>query len=451
MRLGIKLAISGAVLAITMTSASAQITFSSAIDLALHGDPRIKAAQADVDKARAVLASTHDAYVPTISANGGEGASVGVPLSVPIVFSLASQSLLFNFSQKDNVRAAASGVESASLALQETRDKVAEDVTLTYLNLSNAQQRAIAMAQEDQYARRLADIVGDRVTAGLDTRIDLLHARRTVKEIDLQRLETEDEIANLSNHLARLVGLPGNQLEAVTGSIPPLPPIQSVTAAAAPESYGVLAALAAARSKQEIAFGEARYRFRPQIILGANYARISLKGTDFTDYYPGFLSKSEDAASIGLSITFPLLDRAHQDHAHEAAADARRARFDAEDQRDQFLEGRFKLQHSAAELAARSDLAQIDRDLAQEQLNVILLQLTAASGADASPDKPQLTPKDEQNARLQERARTVDLLNAQFQLTQLQVNLLRQTGQLDAWLKTQVTAPPDVYPAPTHP
>ena len=46
-----------------------------------------------------------------------------------------------------------------------------------------------------------------------------------------------------------------------------------------------------------------------------------------------------------------------------------------------------------------------------------------------------MTPKDEQNARLQERARAIDLLEAEFQLNQAQVSLLRQTGQLDGWLK----------------
>lgn len=447
MRLNFTLAIASAILAATAVSSSAQISFSSAVDLALRGDPRIKSAQADLDKARVILASTHAAYVPVISATGGTGESTGVPLSVPVVFSLSSQSLIFNFSQKDNVRAAASGVESASLALQEMRDKVAQDVVVTYLNLANAQQRGLVMVQEYGYASRLADIVSDRATAGLDTRIDLLHARRTVKEIEMQRLQTDDETDQLSNHLARLIGLPGNQLLAVPGSIPVLPSIPSLNLDA-PESFGVRAALAAARSKQEIAFGEARYRFRPQITLGANYSRISTSFTDYTDYYPGFKLKSDDAASIGIQITIPLLDRAHEDHAREAAADARRARFDAEDQRNQFLEGRFKLQHSAREISARSDLAAIDRDLAQEQLNAVLLQLTAASASDSSPDRPQLTPKDEQNARLQERARTIDLLTAQFQLTQLQINLMCQLGQLDAWLKTAPAAP-TALPAPS--
>jgi hypothetical protein len=125
-----------------------------------------------------------------------------------------------------------------------------------------------------------------------------------------------------------------------------------------------------------------------------------------------------------------------------------RSRFEAESQRNDFLEGRFKLQHSTAELEARSELAQIDRDLAQEQLNAVLLQLSADSSSVAGP---QMTPKDEQNARLAERQRAVDLLDAQFQLNQAQVNLLRQTGQLDTWCKSAgiVFSQPSVL-TPTH-
>ena len=100
------------------------------------------------------------------------------------------------------------------------------------------------------------------------------------------------------------------------------------------------------------------------------------------------------------------------------------------------MEGRKKLRRSATELAVRSDLAEIDQQLAQEQLKSVLAQLSAESGSSSGP---QLTPEDEQNARLKAGQQMVDLLSTQFQLSQAKVNLLRQTGQLDSWLKSAVT------------
>jgi hypothetical protein len=195
--------------------------------------------------------------------------------------------------------------------------------------------------------------------------------------------------------------------------------------------------LASARSKQELSFGENRYRFRPQLSLGVNYSRIDTGQDDYALYYPGFAhDHSLNAVSVGIEMLIPIYDRRHQDEANEAKAEASRAYFESETQRDQFLEGRKKLRRSATELAVRSDLAEIDQQLAQEQLKSVLAQLSAESGSSSGP---QLTPEDEQNARLKAGQQMVDLLSTQFQLSQAKVNLLRQTGQLDSWLKSAVT------------
>jgi outer membrane protein TolC len=442
-------AMMGLALATCTVGASAQISLGSALDLALKNSPKMKMSKAAVTKAEAALNQTYDAYIPTATAEGVYGKGIGVPTGLPTIFTLSSQSLVFNFSQRDNIRAAASGVRSAKLALKDMQNQIEEDVVITYLNLNNDQQREAAITQEHQYATRLVSIVQDRLDEGQDTRISLLQAKRAAKQIELNQIHLQDEIATLSDHLARIIGLPGNVLTAVPSSIPPLPSPSSIAAGGNDrESFGVLSALEGARSKQELSFGANRYRLRPQISLGIDYSRIDTGQNDYTQYYPDFKGKSENAESIFFSIQIPLFDRKHEDQAKEATAEALRARFEAESQRNDFLEGRFKLQHSTAELETRSELAQIDRDLAQEQLNAILVQLSADSSSVAGP---QMTPKDEQNARLAERQRAVDLLDAQFQLNQAQVNLLRQTGQLDTWCKsteTFVSAPTTQTPIP---
>jgi outer membrane protein TolC len=438
------LALSAAVLVFAAT-ATAQISLSSAVDLALRSNPKVLAAQSDVFKAHAAVDAARDAYIPTLSTTGGVGYSHGVPLGVPVVFSMSSNSLLFNFSQRDNVRAAEAALHAANLSLKDVRDQVAEDVIVTYLQLDNAQQRQTVTAEELAYANRLVTIVQDRLAAGEDTRIELLRGRRTAKQIELQQLQLDDEAAALGDHLERLIGLPGNHLKTVTDSIPALPPLQDIAQQSGKgDSFAIEAAFANAHSKQELAFGEARYRFRPQISLGASYDLISTAFTEYSTYYPGFTAQNPNSFSIGVQVQIPLFDRRHEATARQDAADAARAYYDALDQRNLFREGRFKLQRSALELQARAELAALDRDLAQEDLNTILIQLSGPGDT----SKPMLTPKDEQNARLQERSRTLDLLNAQSSLTQVQVNLMRQTGQLDAWLHTLATTPEKVPAKP---
>jgi outer membrane protein TolC len=291
------------------------------------------------------------------------------------------------------------------------------------------------MQEEYAAATKLATIVQQRLDAGQDTRTELLKARRTAAQIQLVQLRTEDEIATVNDHLTRLIGLQGTTFATVPNSIPDMTLKDDGTLAQV-MSPGVRSAYAAAKSKQQTAFGDARYRFRPQVSFGLNFSYIDTSHTNYLDYYPGFKDKSRDAASVGIQMSIPLYDRSHEAKAHEAAADAAHAFAEADNLRNQFLEGRFKLSRSAKELNARSAVSELDFELAQEQLKTVQIQLNAASG---DPNAAQLTPKDEQNARLQERQRYVDLLDAQLELAKAQLQLMRQNGTLDDWLKQAST------------
>lgn len=437
MRVSVRGAMGWLLLGACAAGASAQISLSTAVDLALKNDPKVKMSEASVAKAHAALNETKDVYIPTLSANVGYGQGFGVPTSLPTVFSLSSQSLVFNFSQRDNIRAAASGLAAAKMILKDTQEQVEEDVAVTYLNLDSDDRALALMAQEHEDATRLVAIVQDRLSAGKDTQMSLLRAQRSVTQIELNELNLQDEIGLLSDHLSRLIGLPDDRLTAITGSIPALP---SVEAAAdnqnESDSPGVRAEVALARSKQELSFGVNRYRLRPQMTFGVNYSRIDTGQNGYANYYPGFVNKSENAVSVYVEMILPIYDKGHQDQANEAQAEASRAYFESEVQRDQFLEGRKKLRRSAAELEKRSRLAEIDQEIDQEELKSVLAQLSADSGSSSGQ---QMTPEDGQNARLKAGQQSIDLLNAQFQLSQAKVNLLRQTGQLEDWLKSAVT------------
>jgi outer membrane protein TolC len=440
MRAALGVAVGWTMLAALTAGARAQISLSSAVDLALHNDPTVKMAQSDVDKAQASRMEARDAYFPTLGVGGGVGEGLGVPLDVPQVFTVASHSLLFNFSQRDYMRAADAGLRAANLALLEAHDGVAEDVVLTYVRLNNAEQREAAMGQEFGDATRLVAIVQDRLNAGQDNRIDLLKARQTAAQVHLAQLQTQDDVANFTDHLTRLIGLPGTRLATVASSIPAMPSLDTPIRLE-PDSYGIQSAFANASSKQEQAFGDARWRLRPQLSFGFNYSRISTAFTNYTVYYPGFNKpgNSDNAVSVGIQLQIPILDQQRSARARESADDAHHALLDAENRRNQFLEGRFKLRHSMAELEAQADLAGIDRDLAQEQLNTVMIQLSANS---AGTETHQLSPEDEQHARIAVSTRTVDFLNDQLALTEARVSLMRQTSTLDAWLQAAVNAGP---------
>ena len=93
-----------------------------------------------------------------------------------------------------------------------------------------------------------------------------------------------------------------------------------------------------------------------------------------------------------------------------------------------------QLQTSLAELRAQSHIADLQAQLAGQQLQAVLLQLGKPP---VTPGTAPLTPSDEMQARINERARASDALDARFTLLKAQLSLLRVTGTgLSRWLNS---------------
>ncbi|MEO6803245.1 MAG: TolC family protein [Granulicella sp.] len=436
MSLSLRLAVTACALVLVCRPAHAQISFTTAINLALQSNPRVLAGQADVTKATAALSETRAVYIPSIVGGSGVGPPpYGFPLGQPSIFNFSAQSLVLNFSQRDYIRAARAALDAANESLTDARQAVAEDVAVTYLALDRDLQRDAALAEESDYAARLVAIVQDRLDSGQDSRLDLLSARLTNAQIRLSRLRDQDETANDRAHLARLIGLPEKGLGTVKDSVPTITTVEDSTVLPGiANNPGILAAYANAKSKSQIAFGDARYELRPQVSFGAQYSRFATF-SNYSAYYSNF---QQNNAEVGIQITLPIFDMVHRSKARVSAAEAVRALHDADQQRDQFLDGRLKLQHATTELAARFEVADLDQQLAQQQLDVMLVQLQSGNGNSSGK---QMTPKDEQNARIAEREKYLVVLNTTLQLRQAQIKLMRQTGQLEPWLRTLSATP----------
>lgn len=424
------------------TTAHAQVSLGTVVDLSLRNSPKVQMAKADLAKAQAVLSESKDAFIPRVTTDGGYGKSTGAPLGLPTIFSITGQSLVFSFSQPDYIRAARASVQATQHALFEAEIEVSEDASNTYIALDNALERQKVVKDEQDIAGRLVEVVNDRVNAGVDAHIEWVKARRTKVQLELQSLVIDDEINLDVTHLSQLTGLPKTGIAAVHSTIPkltrPVPVRQGSDTVA--DSEGIKAAFAVADAKQHTAFGDRRYLFRPQIVLQANYSRVATSLSSYLAYYPRFAGtpdnpNSQNALGFGLVITVPLLDMAHHAKAHQSAADAARALAEANQQRSTFLEGRAKLRNATLELNKRAELAELDHEYAEDQLETLRIQTQAGA---SNLSGPQVTPKDELNAHLQERQKSYDLLSAELQLHQTQVNLLRQQGGLADWIHATI-------------
>jgi outer membrane protein TolC len=424
-------------------AAGAQLSLTTAVDLALHSNPRVQGAESEVARAQAALAETHDVYIPAVNAGAGLGQGYGYLPNPPTLFTVTAGSLVYSASQSFYVRSARAGLSAAQLTLQDVRETVAQDTALAFIALDHDRQRQQAIDQEATFANTLVTIVQDRVNAGQDSSIDLTQAKLTAAQFRLSTLRAQDETANETEHLARLIGIPTASLQ-IDNKFP-VAPVPTEAPQISPQGYAspaVASAFANATARLEQAKGDARFRFRPQVTLFAQYNRYATFTNSFNTLQQfsqngGGAKIGSDETAFGVQITLPFFDKLRAAKARETAADASKALHDAQNAQIDVLDGLSRTRHSIAELQVQSEVAGLEQQLAQQQLDVLHLQLQNGTG---NPTGPQMTPKDEQNARISEREKYLGVVDANFQLHQAEIQLLRQSGGLEAWLKPAASA-----------
>jgi outer membrane protein TolC len=424
----------------------AQMSLTSAVDIAVRSHPRVRSAEADVERARAALKQTHDVFVPSVTAGAGLGQAYGYSTNPPTLFSVSTGSLVYNAAQMSYIRSAQAGLHSAELALEDTREAVAQDTALAVLAMQHDQQREQVIRQQADYATALANIVEERLKAGQDTQISLTQARLTAAQFRLALLRAQDETANDRAKLARMLTVPETALTVDTRF--PDKPLPDDLAPTQPGGYataGIASAFANAEAKQQQARGDATFRYRPQLNLFGQYNRFATFSSSYKTLQKTYVDPTTNPPRslltanewfVGVQISVPLFDKYRTDKARESTASALKALHDAENSQNDALDGLLRTRHGIAELQAQAEVAGLQQQLSQQQLDVIRVQLQNGTG---NPEGPQMTPKDEQNARIAEREKYLGVVDANYQLHQTEVQLLRQMGQLVAWLRPSGT------------
>lgn len=410
--------------------ASAQVSLSTVVDLAVRNSTAVRIAAADVQHAAAGLSESKDVYLPSFLLGSSLGYSYGFPVGQPSVYNIGSQSLIFSFSQPDYIRAARAELKSAELNLKDNEEQVALDTALAYIQLDNDTRELAALDQEKSYAERLTTIERDRLLAGVDGRMELTRAELTSAQVDEKRMHLEDDANQLRQRLAHLTGLPASSFITDPKSIPPPPVIDNddkIEDRLMNANAGLQSAYARAKSKLMVSFGDSKQNYRPQFAFGAEYNRYA-EFNNYAQYYQRFQHNNFD---IGVQITIPLFDASRRAKARESAADAVRAGVEADQAMNQTTEQVFSLRHSIAELAVQQRIAELQSELAQEQLETIQAQLQSGSG---SPNATPVTPKDEQQAHIQERERYEDALDANFSMIRVELSLMRSLGEIEQWV-----------------
>jgi outer membrane protein TolC len=420
----------GACILLGGNQAIAQVSLPTVVDLAMRNSTGVRVALADVQRATAGLSELKDAYLPSFLLGSSLGYSYGFPVGQPSVYNVNSQSLIYSFAQSDYIRSARATLKSAQLTLKDNEEQTALDTALAYVQLDSDTRELAALGEEKSYAERLVTIERDRLLAGVDGRMEVTKAELVSAQVDVKRLHLEDDASQQRKKLEHLTGLPAISFITDTKSIPDAPTFDAddpIEERAATSNSGIQAAYANAKSKLLLSSGDAKQNYRPQFSFGAEYNRYA----EFNNYAEYYLRFQHNNFDVGVQITIPIFDATRRAKARESAAEAVRAGAEADQAKNQTSEQMYTLRHSILELEAQRRIAQLKQELAQEELETIQSQLQNGSG---SPNAAPLSPKDEQTARIQERERYADVLDATFSMLRAELSLMRSIGEMAQWV-----------------
>ena len=417
----------------------AQISLRTVVDLAQQKSVQVREAEADLQKAKAQESQSVDAFVPSISFGSGLPAfpEIGFTGSLPSIWGSTAQSMVFSMPQIRYIQSARRGVKAAQAALDDAKEQAALDASAVYIELDTVDSEMEAAQEQEQYSAKLVEIEQQRSDAGVDSLSDLLQAKLTAAQLKLVRLHLETRAATLSKQLAIVTGLPVGSITPDHASIPEIP---AVTADERPKTLpGIEAAEMQAQAKTLVAKGDReRTWLLPEVGFGLLYNRnttlLNNIGSYFVTPAPGHELPANNFSS-GFSIKVPIFDAGLHAKSKESAADALRAKVEVEQAQQQNDIQIATLTSSLRELDGEAEVASLKQQIANEQLKAVMTELQVGNGAGNAPGAPpQLTPSAEQRARIDERQKYEDALDAGLDLSRARLNLLRALGHMQDWL-----------------
>jgi outer membrane protein TolC len=401
------------------------LTFRAAIELALRNSTATAISQADWERARATVNQARDLYIPQVTAGAALGYSHGFPLSLegsaPSLFNVNIQGFLLNSAQLDYIRAAKSDAETTAAHNADRRNELIMETALDYMQLDLLESSLTVQGEQHDAAAKLQDIVEQRVQAGLDSQVDLKRAKLAVARTRLDIAQTHTAADQLRLRLSQLTGLPVNAIQTSTESIPQLPAVsqdEDLASQAAANNTAVKIADGVAKTKDFRAEAE-RKLLRPTVDLAGQYAILA----KYNNYDAFFKTFERNNLSIGVVVRFPFFNASQKASANAARFDAVKARQEARSVKEQVSAETLRMQRSVQQLIAARDVAQLEHQIAEADIDTVHARIESGGGS----------LKDEQNARVSEHEHYTAYLSASFDLDKAQVQLLRETGELESW------------------
>src|SRR5882757_7505403 len=404
--------------------AAETLTLRHAVELALTHGTTTAIAAAEERKADASFREARNNYMPVFVVGSALGKSWGFPLtlegSAPCVVNFNTQAALFNPALQQAVRAARAETHAAELSGKDRRAQVIQETVLNYLELAQWEKQIEQLQKDAGDSQKTESAVADRIHEGVDSALESTKAKLVTARIRLRLAQAQGSADVLRLKLSQLTGVPELSLQTAPDSIPALPADAADPNITSQATENPVVASAEEHARAQYLRAKAEHRtLWPSVDFAGQYSRLS-KYNNYDQFFETFQAND---GSIGAVMRFPIFNFSQRAHAQGADADALKAKKEAEAAKDQVSAELLQLQRNVQQLSAARDVAELEYQISQSQLEAVDIRVQAATA----------TFHDLEDARTQTRERRDQFLDADLQFNRARIGLLRLTGGLEAW------------------
>jgi len=404
------------------------LTLRQAVDVALKENPDLVLSRLDQLKAQAAIRIAKDPFVPKLYAGSGLAKVWGYPTSIegsaPSIIQTRTDMSLYNRPKSYELARVRETARGAEIDTQSKTDQIAYQTAILFLDTEQMARSAQSLQLELESLNRVSSAVSVQVEEGRQLPIENKHAAVDLARANQRLSALNDDLDYSEASLAVVLGY--------SASDRVQPREEERGAFEVPESEQAASDLALQNNKdirkiesQLQAKGfevkEAQAARLPVVDLVAQYALFAK--SNYENFFTRF---QRNNGEVGVSIQIPLLTgSASKGLSAQAQTDILELRTQLSQTRNRIQLDTQKSYQELQKAASLQEVARLDLDYTRDRVSLLLAQLGEGRATQQQLD----------NARLTEQEKWIAFYDAQHAVENARLDLLRQTGTLQAALR----------------
>lgn len=399
------------------------LTLDETVNLALEHSPQLTLARVQYTVAKNTAGVARAEFRPNLYTGSGAAYTNGFPTTpggaAPAIFQMSYTQSIFDKEKSGELHADEEFAKNKQLEYDNQRGTVIVQAASTYLELADVQKSLALLQSAYDSSQRIVDLAKQREAAGLELPVNVTQDELQSAKLAQELLLYQGRQDALSEQIRDMTGIPaGIPLQASMEEIPSSESMEfasNVLTEAVDHSAAIREAENYQRAREELLRG-AKGAYWPTVSLIGEYSVLS-KINNYQEFFQRF---QRNNVTAGVSVTIPIFAARTSANVALAKSDLDEANLDLLEAKRVVQEGAEQQVRTLKEADAAKEVARLDLQLAQEQLQ----------NAQSDFNQGRATLAQLEQAHVVENQKWLAFLDADLGREKAQLNLLNATGQL---------------------